>query len=79
MTLEDPDTRTTLRTRTKQPKISSWIEVEEKTKLLGEVMPRVLGGTITPKQHWLVHHPGPFARRWRTIGLFREEGMDNLL
>ena len=55
------------------------VEVEEKTKLLGEVMPRVLGGTITPKQHWLVHHLGPFARRWRTIGLFREEGMDNLL
>ena len=43
---------------------------------LGEIMPRVLGGNITPKQHELIHHVPQFARRWRTVGFFREEGME---
>ena len=43
---------------------------------MGEIMPRVLGGNITPKQHELIHHVPKFARRWRTVGFFREEGME---
>ena len=51
-------------------------ELEVKCAKLGEVMPRVLGGNITPKQHELIHHVPQFARKWRTVGLFREEGME---
>ena len=51
-------------------------ELETKCTKLGEIMPRVLGGNITPKMHELIHHVPQFARRWRTVGLFREEGME---
>ena len=51
-------------------------ELEVKCALMGEIMPRVLGGNITPKQHELIHHVPQFARRWRTVGFFREEGME---
>ena len=37
---------------------------------------RVIGGNITPKQHELIHHVPQFARQWRTVGFFREEGME---
>ena len=51
-------------------------ELEAKCALMGQIMPRVLGGNITPKQHELIHHVPQFARRWRTVGFFREEGME---
>ena len=51
-------------------------ELEAKCLLMGQIIPRVLGGSITPKQHELIHHLPQFARRWRTVGYFREEGME---
>ena len=51
-------------------------ELETKCALMGQIMPRVLGGSITPKMHELIHHVPQFARRWRTVGYFREEGME---
>ena len=52
--------------------------IEEKCSLLGAIYPRVFGGSIVPKLHELTFHVPRFARRWRTVGGMREEGIEAL-
>ena len=43
---------------------------------LGEIYPRVFRGSITPKLHELCWYVPQLARRWRTVGGMREEGIE---
>ena len=51
--------------------------LEVKCHQLGEVFPRVFGGSITPKLHELIFYVPVFAKKWRTVGGMREEGIES--